>query len=169
MISWLGVASYDRGVFDRYINTARRARGINMEENWGFGTLYDAKVALSDDPVLSNAGFRGRWGDRLQHLLLREHRLLGRDARPHHEEAVPHVPLAWRQSTSMATAGRCTTRPRCSIVGSRKTATTCSRATIEIDAGYLLYAPYAAVSSWMPDEPLLGSRRRDSALRPRRV
>ena len=94
MISWLGVASYDRGVFDRYINTARRARGINMEENWGFGTLYDAKSRLPADPVLSNARFRGRRGHRLQHLLRREYRLLGRDPRPHHEEAAPHVPLA---------------------------------------------------------------------------
>ncbi|HVY62392.1 MAG TPA: hypothetical protein VHF22_12105, partial [Planctomycetota bacterium] len=42
LISWLGVAAYDEGVFARYINTARRRRGPNMEENWGFGTLYHA-------------------------------------------------------------------------------------------------------------------------------
>lgn len=53
MISWLGVASYNIGdassepgelgdneVFNRYINTARRRRGINIEENWGFSKLY---------------------------------------------------------------------------------------------------------------------------------
>ena len=49
MISWLGVAAYDTDVFNRYINTARRARGINMEENWGFATLYDHR---SKDPIV---------------------------------------------------------------------------------------------------------------------
>ncbi|NOZ87959.1 MAG: hypothetical protein GXP49_17195 [Deltaproteobacteria bacterium] len=54
IISWLGVAAYgiedarsmpdgknrENKVFYRYINTARRRRGINMEENWGFAKLY---------------------------------------------------------------------------------------------------------------------------------
>ncbi|BBM87277.1 beta-galactosidase [Candidatus Uabimicrobium amorphum] len=55
MISWLGVAAYNidnpretaldnncqvNEVFQRYINTARRRRGINIEENWGFAKLY---------------------------------------------------------------------------------------------------------------------------------
>jgi beta-galactosidase len=53
MISWLGVAAYnigdarsepgdlgDNAVFNRYINTARRRRGLNVEENWGFSKLY---------------------------------------------------------------------------------------------------------------------------------
>lgn len=54
-ISWLGVTPYNiadprtvdvhhpvvpNEVFSRYINTATRGRGINMEENWGFATLY---------------------------------------------------------------------------------------------------------------------------------
>lgn len=54
-ISWLGVTPYNiadprtvdvhhpvvpNDVFSRYINTATRGRGVNMEENWGFATLY---------------------------------------------------------------------------------------------------------------------------------
>ncbi|TVR72723.1 MAG: hypothetical protein EA427_02985 [Spirochaetaceae bacterium] len=54
-ISWLGVTPYNiadprtvdpdhpvvpNSVFSRYINTATRGRGINMEENWGFASLY---------------------------------------------------------------------------------------------------------------------------------
>lgn len=54
-ISWLGVTPYNisdpktvditnpvvpNTVFSRYINTATRSRGVNMEENWGFATLY---------------------------------------------------------------------------------------------------------------------------------
>jgi len=62
MISWLGVASYniqdassepgDLGgneVFHRYINTSRRRRGINIEENWGFAKLYHP---LSEFPMI---------------------------------------------------------------------------------------------------------------------
>jgi len=63
MISWLGVAAYDiedassepggeggeNEVFNRYINTARRRRGINIEENWGFSKLYHP---LSRHPVI---------------------------------------------------------------------------------------------------------------------
>ncbi len=54
-ISWLGVAAYNiddpstidtsrstvpNDVFNRYVNTAARCRGINLEENWGFAKLY---------------------------------------------------------------------------------------------------------------------------------
>ena len=63
MISWLGVAAYnvsdasaapaddvgDNAVFHRYLNTARRRRGINMEENWGFSKLYHP---LSEFPII---------------------------------------------------------------------------------------------------------------------
>lgn len=62
MISWLGVAAYnisdassepgdpgDNEVFNRYINTARRRRGVNIEENWGFSKLYHP---LSRFPVI---------------------------------------------------------------------------------------------------------------------
>jgi len=62
IISWLGVAAYNindtsstpgdlkkNDVFHRYINTARRRRGINMEENWGFSKLYHP---LSEYPII---------------------------------------------------------------------------------------------------------------------
>lgn len=54
-ISWLGVAAYNIGdpatvhidgpiipntVFNRYVHTVARGRGINLEENWGFAKLY---------------------------------------------------------------------------------------------------------------------------------
>lgn len=64
MISWLGVAAYGipdprttelpassepNAVFRRYINTASRRRGLNMEENWGFSKLYHP---FSGDPIV---------------------------------------------------------------------------------------------------------------------
>lgn len=40
--NWIGDVSADPGAFDRYVLTAKRARGANYEENWGFSKLYDA-------------------------------------------------------------------------------------------------------------------------------
>ena len=42
-ISWLGVAAYDYDAFCQFVNTVRRSRGINMEENYGFATHYDPR------------------------------------------------------------------------------------------------------------------------------
>jgi beta-galactosidase len=151
MISWLGVASYDRNVFDRYINTARRARGINMEENWGFGTLYDEKSRYPIVPfyqtLVSIAG--GATG------------------------YVIFVGVStdyWDESLDRITKKQCPTFPSHAPIDEHgncrpmyHTATMLNRWFIENgeaflkcrfeqDAGYLLYAPYAAVSSWVPGQ-----------------
>lgn len=39
--NWVGDVSANPSAFDRYILTAKRYPGVNMEENWGFAELYD--------------------------------------------------------------------------------------------------------------------------------
>lgn len=39
--NWVGDISASPDAFDRYLLAAKRAPGINMEENWGFAELYD--------------------------------------------------------------------------------------------------------------------------------
>lgn len=151
MISWLGVAAYDRDVFDRYINTARRARGINMEENWGFGTLYDARSRYPVIPffqtLVSVAG--GATG---------------------YDIFVGANTEYWDDSLDRITKIQCPTFPSHAPIDEHgnltpmyHTATMLNRwflehgealleCELEIDCAYLLYAPYAAVSSWVPDE-----------------
>lgn len=151
MISWLGVAAYDRGVFNRYINTARRARGINMEENWGFGTLYDAR---SRDPVVpffqtlaSVAGGAtgyvifvmvntGYWDDTLDRITK-----LQCPTFPSHAPIDEHGNCRPMYDTAKLLNGWFAQHGDAFL-----------KCDLEIDAAYLLYAPYAAVSSWTPDE-----------------
>lgn len=151
MISWLGVAAYDRDVFNRYINTARRARGINMEENWGFGTLYDAR---SRDPVVpffqtlaSVAGGAtgyviftmvntGYWDDTLDRITK-----LQCPTFPSHAPIDEHGVCRPMYDTAAMLNG-----------WFAKHGDAFLRCDLEIDSAYLLYAPYAAVSSWTPDE-----------------
>lgn len=45
---WIGVISYDKEAFYRYLCAAKRHPGVNLEENWGFSKLYDAKYANPD-------------------------------------------------------------------------------------------------------------------------
>lgn len=53
-ISWLGVAAYEEDAFRRFVNTATRARGINMEENYGFGEHYDPRSAMPIVPFFQS-------------------------------------------------------------------------------------------------------------------
>jgi beta-galactosidase len=151
MISWLGVAAYDRDVFDRYINTARRARGINMEENWGFGTLYDHRSRYPVVPffqtLASVAG--GATGYVIFTCVNTEY---------------------WDPTLDRITKLQCNTFPSHAPIDEHgvchpmyDTATMLNgwfakhgddflQAEVEFDCAYLLYAPYAAVSSWIPDE-----------------
>lgn len=160
MISWLGVAAYDRGVFDRYINTARRGRGINMEENWGFGTLYDAKSRYPVIPffqtLASVAG--GATGYVIFTCVSTEY---------------------WDESLDRITKIQCNTFPSHAPIDEHgnlrpmyDTAGLLNRwfaahgddflkAVPELDAAYLLYAPYAAVSSWTPNEQYWGIKEHD--------
>lgn len=160
MISWLGVASYDRGVFDRYINTARRARGINMEENWGFGTLYDAKSRYPLVPffqtLASVAGgatgydiFVGVGTDYWDETLDKTTKLQCPTFPSHapideHGNCRPMYYTARMLNRWFAEHGEALLR-----------------CELDIDAAYLLYAPYAAVSSWVPDQRYWGVRDHD--------
>jgi beta-galactosidase len=47
---WIGVASDDPAVVDRYEVMVRRARGPNLEENWGISDLYDSAYAADVVP-----------------------------------------------------------------------------------------------------------------------
>ncbi len=48
--NWIGVVSYNKDSFYRYLTILKRTEGINMEENWGFSKLYDKKYK---DPNVS--------------------------------------------------------------------------------------------------------------------
>jgi beta-galactosidase len=151
MISWLGVAAYDEGVFNRYINTARRARGINMEENWGFATLYDHR---SKDPIVpffqtlaSIAGgatgyviFLGvstdYWDNDLDRTTKKQHPTF-----PSHAPIDEHGNLRPMYDTMKMLNEW--------FIENGEALLSCE---IETDVAYLLYAPYAAISSWIPDE-----------------
>lgn len=155
LISWLGVAAYDRDVFDRYINTARRARGINMEENWGFAKLYDPRskypIITFFQTLLSIAGgatgyniFLGvstdYWDDTLDATTKLQHPTFPSDA-PIDERGNlrPMYDTARMLNEWFAANGKALLR-----------------CEIEVDCAYLLYAPYAAISSWIPDEQYWG-------------
>ncbi len=150
MISWLGVAAYDRDVFARYINTARRARGLNMEENWGFGTLYDHRSRYPIVPFFQTlASLAG--GATGYDIFVG----VGTDY--------------WDDSLDRITKLQCATFPSHAPIDEHgncrpmyHTAAMLSRwfrangeallsCEPEVDVAYLLYAPYAAVSSWIPD------------------
>lgn len=151
MISWLGVAAYDREVFDRYVNTARRARGPNMEENWGFGTLYDPRSRHALVPVYQTlvslaAGasgyviFTGTSSDHWDATLDRITKL-------QHPTFPSHAPIDEHgrrrpMYESARMLNRWFARHGAALLDCRQ----------PIDVAYLLYAPYAAVSSWIPDE-----------------
>lgn len=151
MISWLGVAAYDRDVFDRYVNTARRARGINMEENWGFGMLYDERSRYPVIPFFQTlvslaagaTGYdvfvgvsTGYWDDSLDRITKLQcetfpsHAPIDEHGRERPMYYTMKMLGAWFAEHGEALL-------ECEPVS---------------DVGYLLYAPYAAVSSWVPDE-----------------
>ncbi len=159
MISWLGVAAYDQDVFDRYINTARRARGINMEENWGFGMLYDAKsrypiVPFYQTLVSVAGGATGYdiycgvgtdyWDDSLDRVTKKQCPTFPSHA-PIDEQGNcgPLYDAARQLNAWFAIHGQALLE-----------------CEIKIDATYLLYAPYAAVSSWVPDASYWGLKDR---------
>jgi len=43
--NWIGDVSADSAAYGRYLITAKRAPGVNLEENWGFAQLYDPAYA----------------------------------------------------------------------------------------------------------------------------
>ena len=154
-ISWLGVAAYDRNVFDRYVNTARRARGINMEENWGFATLYDPRSKFPIVPFFQTLLSVAAGGTGYNVFVG-----VGSDY--------------WDETLDRTTKLQCPTFPSDAPIGEKgqtnalyDTARMLNRwfgehgggllgCEPEIDCTYLLYAPYAAISSWIPDEKYWG-------------
>jgi beta-galactosidase len=154
-ISWLGVAAYDQDVFDRFLNTARRARGINMEENWGFGTLYDAR---SRDPIVPF----------FQTLVSLAGGGTGYDI------FVGVGTDYWDDTLDSTTKKQCPTFPSHAPIDEHghcrpmyytakllnewfvEHGAAYLRCELDLDVAYLLYAPYAAVSSWIPDERFWG-------------
>ena len=62
--NWVGDVSADPSAFTRYVLTAKRAPGPNMEENWGFAALYapayvDAATSFYQTLVILNSGATG--------------------------------------------------------------------------------------------------------------
>ncbi len=62
--NWVGDVSADPSAFARYVLTAKRAAGPNMEENWGFAALYapayaDASTSFYQTLVILNNGATG--------------------------------------------------------------------------------------------------------------
>ena len=149
-ISWLGVAAYDADAFARYVNTARRARGVNLEENFGFARLYDERSKHPIVPIFQTllsiaAGATGfdvycgvrhsYWDDEL--------------------DRVTRLGCATFPSDAPITEkGELTpffhkTRALARWWGEHGAALL--RCDIERDCGWLIHAPYAAVASWVPD------------------
>ncbi|MDP8222439.1 MAG: beta-galactosidase [Candidatus Lernaella stagnicola] len=162
MISWLGVAAYniadagsepgeigDNEVFNRYINTSRRRRGINVEENWGFSKLYHP---LSEYPIIpffqtlaSIAGgctgyvvftgvCHGYWTDDLDRTTQKQFRTFPADA-PIGENGETGPMYA-----AMKQLGEYFAREGGDFL----------RAELEMDVCFLIVPEYAAVSSWVP-------------------
>ena len=151
LISWLGVAAYDPDVFDRYINTAIRARGINMEENWGFAVLYDQRskhpvIPFFQTLVTVAGGATGYdifvgvssdyWDDSLDRITKLQHPTFPSDAPiDEHGNLRPLYHAAKLLNNWFAEHGDALLHCK-----------------LETDCAYLLYAPYAAISSWIPDD-----------------
>ena len=160
MISWLGVAAYDEVVFDRYVNTARRRRGFNMEENWGFAAFYDERSKYPIVPVFQTlvsiaAGATGYdiytgtstdyWDDTLDAVTKRQCPTFPSDA-PINEKGEPGLLYEaagqinkWFNANGDALLS-CDPEP---------------------EAAYMLYSAYAAVASWVPSEKHWGMPEHD--------
>jgi len=164
MISWLGVAAYnvpdartppepdvgDNEVFHRYIHTARRRRGINVEENWGFATLYHPMSRYPVIPVFQTlasvaggcTGYvvftgvcHGYWLDDLDRTTQKQHRTFPSDA-----------PIGENGETgpmyeAMALLNEWFAREGEAFLS----------AEIPMDLWFLIVPEHAAVSSWVPD------------------
>lgn len=62
--NWVGDISANASAFDRYLLTAKRFPGPNMEENWGFAELYDpayveASTSFYQTLAILNSGATG--------------------------------------------------------------------------------------------------------------
>ncbi len=164
MISWLGVASYNvpdastppaedvgaNEVFNRYINTSRRRRGINIEENWGFATLYHPLSKFPMIPffqtlacvaggctgyVVFTGVSHGYWLDDLDRTTQKQHRTFPSDA-----------PIGENGETGPMYAAMKDLNEWFAREGAAFL-----RAELDMDVCLLAVPEYAAVSSWVPD------------------
>ncbi len=163
MISWLGVASYNvpdastppadtvgrNEVFNRYINTSRRRRGINIEENWGFATLYHPMSKYPMIPffqtlacvaggctgyVVFTGVSHGYWLDDLDRTTQKQHRTFPSDAPIGENGEIGPMYHAMRMLNEwFAREGE-----------------GFLRAELDMDVCLLVVPEYAAVSSWVP-------------------
>jgi beta-galactosidase len=162
MISWLGVAAYnipdassppgDLGkneVFLRYVNTARRRRGLNVEENWGFATLYHplskyplvpffqtlvSIAAGCTGTVVFTGVCHGYWTDDLDRTTQKQHRTFPSDA-----------PIGENGETgpmydAMVLLHGYFAREGAALL----------RCEPDTDVTFLIVPEYAAISSWVP-------------------
>jgi beta-galactosidase len=164
MISWLGVASYNvpdastppaedvgrNEVFNRYINTSRRRRGINIEENWGFATLYHPMSKYPMIPffqtlacvaggctgyVVFTGVSHGYWVDDLDRTTQKQHRTFPSDAPIGENGEIGPMYEAMRLLNEwFAREG----------AGFLK-------AELDMDVCLLAVPEYAAVSGWVPE------------------
>lgn len=165
MISWLGVAAYnvpdastppkddvgDNEVFNRYINTSRRRRGINIEENWGFATLYHPMSKYPMIPffqtlacvaggctgyVVFTAVSHGYWLDDLDRTTQKQYRTFPSDA-----------PIGENGETgalydSMSSLNQWFAKEGANFL----------KAELDMDVCLMVVPEYAAISSWVPED-----------------
>jgi beta-galactosidase len=144
---WIGVASDDEGVVDRYEVMVRRARGPNLEENWGISDLYAGAYAADAVPfhqtlLVAALGGTGHnvypgarttsWDDDLDRL--------------HDKPYAPTSPIteSGRPSSRAATTAllnRYFVRYGAELLECRQAA----------DVALGLYLPYAQVGAWLDE------------------
>lgn len=170
-ISWLGVAAYGISdpkttnippdpekadeVFQRYVNTAGRRRGINMEENWGFAKLYHPFSKFPVIPFFQTlvsvaAGASGYaiycgvqhdyWEDDLDRMTKKQWPVFPSDA--------PITPEGKKTPMyeTMALLNRWFEREGEKYL----------KAVQDPQLCWLIYPPYAAVSGWIPQDRIQG-------------
>lgn len=166
MISWLGVASYnipdpksletppgtkENEVFNRYMNTARRRRGPNLEENWGFATLYHpfskyplvpffqtlASVAGGCTGYVVFCGVQhGYWDETLDSVTKKQWPTFPSDA------PITSDGKLTPMYDTMSMMNKWFEREGSAYL----------KAELDYDVCFLLYPEYAAISSWIPNE-----------------
>lgn len=146
--NWIGVAAADPSALARYMLLTRRTRGPNLEENWGFATIYDAAYASTNTCVqqtlvaiaggatgynLYTAVGTDAWDENLD-------RFQGRPY-PSHAPVTAHGEVTAKAEVA-AQLSRFFTQYGSEFV-------TCGRQT-EVAFGF--YQPYAELGAWLTEE-----------------
>lgn len=169
-ISWLGVAAYGIEkpndlrrtdgearfeVFARYVDTARRRRGLNLEENWGFARLYHPWSACPIVPVFQTlASLAGGCTGYVAFCPIR-HDEWDDDLDPVTRKISPTFPSA----AGILPDGTTTplhdamVRLNAWLAAEGRTLLRCEP---HRQVCWLVYPPYAAISSWTPEERIAG-------------